>query len=75
MYVVDIKLFAQNEKESEILKKAVRINRHDIGMESGIEKFAMLIMKSEKRHMTEGMGQPNQEKKTGRSEKRKLTNI
>ena len=34
----------------------------DIGMEFGIEKCAMLIMKSWKRHMTEGMELPNQEK-------------
>ena len=31
-------------------------------MEFGIEKCAMLVIKSCKRHMTEGMGQPNQEK-------------
>ena len=31
-------------------------------MESGIEKCTMLIMKSEKRHMTDGMELSNQEK-------------
>ena len=31
-------------------------------MEFGIEKCAMLIMRSGKRHMTEGIEQPNQEK-------------
>ena len=33
-----------------------------IGMEFGIEKFAMLVMKSGKRHMTDGMELPNDEK-------------
>ena len=31
-------------------------------MEFGIEKCAMLVMKSGKRHMTDGMEQPNHEK-------------
>ena len=31
-------------------------------MEFGIEKCAMLVMKSGKRHMTDGMEQPNQDK-------------
>ena len=31
-------------------------------MKFGIEKHALLIMKSRKRHMTEGINQPNQEK-------------
>ena len=46
MYMDDIKLFAKNEKESETLIQAVRIYSQDIGMEFGIEKCAMLIMKS-----------------------------
>ena len=33
-----------------------------IGMEFGIEKYAMQIMKSGKRHMTDGMELPNQDK-------------
>ena len=43
----------------------------DIGMEFGIEKYAMLIMKSIKRQMTEGTELPNQEK-LERSKKLKL---
>ena len=39
-----------------------RIYNPDIGMEFGIEKYAMLIMKSDKRHMTEGTELSNQEK-------------
>ena len=37
-----------------------------------IEKCAMLIMKSRKRHMTEGMELPNEEKKLELLERRKL---
>ena len=62
MYMDNIKLFAKNEKEFETLIQAVRIYNQDIEMESDIEKYAMLIMKSRKRHMTDGMELPNQEK-------------
>ena len=55
MYIDDIKLFAKNEKELVILIHAVRICREDMKMEFGIEKCAMLIMKSGKRQMTEGI--------------------
>ncbi len=55
MYMDDIKLFAKNEKELETLIHTVRIYCQDIGMEFGIEKCAMLVMKSGKRHMTDGM--------------------
>ena len=59
----DIKLFEKkNERELENLIHAVRILSQDIGMEFGIEKYAMLVMKSGKRHMTDGMEKPNQEK-------------
>ena len=69
----DIKLFAKNEKELETLIHAVRIYCQDIGMEFGIEKWAMLVMKSGKRHLTDGMELQNQTR-LGRSEKRKCTN-
>ena len=49
MYMDDIKLFAKNEKELETLMRAVRIFTQNIGMEFGIENYAMLIMKSGKR--------------------------
>ena len=62
MYMVDIKLFAKNEKELETLIHAVRIYSQDIGMKFGIEKCAKLVMKSGKRHRTEGMELPNQDK-------------
>ena len=62
MYMDDIKLFAKNEKELEALIHAVRIYSQDIGMEFAIEKCAMLVMKSGKRHMTDGMELPYQDK-------------
>ena len=60
MFMDDIKLFAKNEKELENLIHAVRIYIQDIGMEFGIEKCAMLVIKSGKRHLTDGMELPNQ---------------
>ena len=62
MYMEGIKLFAKKEKELETLIHVVRIYSQDIGMEFGIEKFAMLVMKSGKRHMTDGMELPNHDK-------------
>ena len=55
MYMDDIKLFANNEKELETLIHTVRIYSRDIGMEFGIERCAMLVMKSGKRHLTDGI--------------------
>ena len=62
MYMDDIKLFAKNEKELETLIHAVRIYSQDIGMEFGIEKCTTLVMKSGKRHMTDGTELPNQDR-------------
>ena len=62
MYMDDIKLFAKNEKELKTLIRAVRIYSQDIGMEFGIGKCAILVMKSDKRHMTDGMELPNHDK-------------
>ena len=44
-------------------------------MEFGIELCVMLIIKSVKRHMMDGMELPSQEKKLECSEKRKRTNM
>ena len=49
MYMDDMKLFAQNKGELETLIQTVRIYSQDTGMEFGIEKCAMIIMKSGKR--------------------------
>ena len=62
MYMDDIELFAKNENELETLIHAVRIFSQDIGTEFGIEKCAMLDMKSGKRHMTDEMELPNCDK-------------
>ena len=42
-----IKLFFKNEKELETLLRAMEIYSHDIGMEFGIKKCTMLIMKNQ----------------------------
>ena len=65
MYIYDIKLFAKNEKKKnklETLIHAIRIYSHDIRMEFAMEKCAILVMRSGKRHLTDGMELPNQEK-------------
>ena len=62
IYMDDIKIFAKNEKELETLIHAVRIYGQDIGMKFGIEICAMLVMKSGKRHLTDGMELPNKDK-------------
>ena len=61
MYMDDIKLFTKNEK-LETLIHTIRIYSQDIGMEFGIEKCALLAMKSGKRHLTDGIELPNQDK-------------
>ena len=59
----------KNEKELETQIHAVRIYSQDIRMGFGIEKCTMLIMKSGKRHLTDGMEQPSQDKITTLGEK------
>ena len=59
MYIDDTKLFPKNEKELETRIYAVRIYIQEIGMEFGIGKCAMLVMKSGKRHLTEELELPN----------------
>ena len=62
MHMDDIKLFAKNERELENLKHAVRIYSQGMGMEFGMEKCGMLVMKSGNRHMTNGMELPNHDR-------------
>ena len=62
MYMDDIKLFAKNLKEMETLINTIRIYRQDIGMEFGIEKCALLVMKSSKQHQTDGIELSNQDR-------------
>ena len=60
IYMDDIKLFAKIKKKT--LIDAVRIYIQDIGMEFGMEKCAMLVIKSGKRHLMDRMALPNQDK-------------
>ena len=53
-YMDDIKTFAKNEKQ-QILIQTIRIYSQDIRMEFGIEKYAMIVIKSEKRETVEGL--------------------
>ena len=62
VYMDDITLLPKNEKELETLIHAVRINGQDIGMEFGIEKRSIQVMKSDKQHLTGGIKLPNQDK-------------
>ena len=56
----DIKHFSEKEKELETQIQTVRIYCENIGMEFGIEKCTILVMKIGKRHITEGVELPNQ---------------
>ena len=58
----DIKLFDKNEKELETLIQSVRIYDDDIGMEFGIERYTIVLMKIGKQQMMEGIELPNQGK-------------
>ena len=60
MYMDDVKLLAKNEKELETLIHTLRIYSQDIWIEFGREKCALLVMKSSKRHLTDGIELPNQ---------------
>ena len=62
VYKNGIKLFTNNEKELETRIHAVQIYSQCIGMELGIEKCTMLVMKSGKEHLTDGIELPNEEK-------------
>ena len=62
MYMDDIKIFAKNKTELETLMQTIRIYTQDIGMEFGIEKCAMLVVKKGKKEITEGIELPSQEK-------------
>ena len=65
----DIKLFANNEKELETLIHTVIIYSQGIGMEVGIEKCTMIVIKRGKRHLTDGMELPNQDNSRTLAEK------
>ena len=58
----DINLFEKDEKELETPIHTVSIYSQDMRMEFGMEKCAMLVMKSCKRHLTDEKELPNQNK-------------
>ena len=49
------RFFIEKDHELKGGRKTVKIYLQDRGMEFGIEKCAMLVMESGKRHMTEGV--------------------
>ena len=63
IYMDDIKLFTKHEKKNKLvtLIQAIRTYSQNRGMEFGIDKCAMLVMKIDKRHLTDGMEPPNQD--------------
>ena len=61
MYIDDINCW-QKWKTAVNLKLSMRIYRKCIGMEFGIENYSILITRSGKWYMTEGVEQQNQEK-------------
>ena len=48
LFMDDLKLYSKNEKELDSLIQTVRLFSADIGMEFGIEKCAVLVMKKGK---------------------------
>ena len=57
----DLKLYAMNEKGVDSLIQTVRVFSEDIGMEFGIEKCAVLVMKRGKVVKSEGIKLPDYE--------------
>ena len=55
----DLKLYAMNEKGVDSLIQTVRVFSEDIGMEFGIEKCAVLVMKRGKVVKSEGINLPD----------------
>ena len=62
MYMDDIKLFVKNVKELETLIQILMTCTDNIGLKFGIEKCAILIMKSGKQQISEGIELLNQRK-------------
>ena len=59
MYMDDMKLFTKKEKNRKPEYSVVEIYCENLGIESGIEKYALLIMKSGNRLMKERIELPN----------------
>ena len=59
LFMDDLKLYGKNENEADTLINTVRIFCNDIGMEFGISKCAILIMKRGKMSRSEGIEMPD----------------
>ena len=59
LYMDDLKLYAKNEKELDSLMQTVRVFSKDIGMDFGIEKSSMLIMKRGKKAKSDEITLPD----------------
>ena len=58
LFMDDLKLYGRNEKEINSLVHTVRVYSSDIGMDFGIEKCAMMVMKRGKLDKSEGIRLP-----------------
>ena len=59
LYMDDLKVYGKNEKEVDTLVNTVRLVSEDIGMQFGISKCAMLILKRGKKFRSEGIKLPD----------------
>lgn len=59
LFMDDLKLYARSEDELDSLIQTVRIISDDIGMEFGLEKCAVLILKRGKMQRTQGIELPD----------------
>ena len=59
LFMDDLKLYSRSEKGLDSLVQAVHVFSEDTGMEFGIEKCAMLVMKKGKVLKSVGMELPN----------------
>ena len=62
MFMDDIKIFTENEKELKTLIQIIRIYSQDIWMELESEKYVRLIMNKRNIEITEGKELLNQER-------------
>ena len=59
LYMDDLKLYAKNENSLTSLVQTVRIFSSDIGMEFGVDKCAVLILKRGKKTLSDGIDLPH----------------
>lgn len=58
--MADPKLYFKRERPSDFVFQTVRVLRKDIGMQFGIAKCAMLVMKNGKTVKSDGIKLPNE---------------